>query len=324
MVKRPRRRRIVNIRYAKSDLDTLPWFDSLFKTSKSFHGQSCRSKAFDIQMLTRRKSRRLKEHKALLRAVIASKSALVLFVAAEKPVDDVNCRNNLTYLRHYIAARDCAKFSRATTSTTGASLTNLNIGVVNVLQTRGLDCLFGGGPVKNSIRCNKIPAVRFSELVLVRKELFGIISKQSSTTTSLNAAIVEHLHITNLVRTMISRSAIGRNAQLALRRQCCAQPANRRGLAAAVSGSTSFSYETTDVGGVKVASRDVSGPTTKLAVVAKAGTRYQSAPGLTVGLEQFAFKVRMSALDCRLLSDSILSRTPTNDQHYELRESLSF
>jgi ubiquinol-cytochrome c reductase core subunit 2 len=90
---------------------------------------------------------------------------------------------------------------------------------------------------------------------------------------------------------MISRSGIGRHAQLALRRQCCAQPTNRRGLAAAVSGTTSFSYETADVGGVKVASRDVAGPTTKLAVVAKAGTRYQSAPGLTVGLGQFAFKV---------------------------------
>jgi ubiquinol-cytochrome c reductase core subunit 2 len=91
---------------------------------------------------------------------------------------------------------------------------------------------------------------------------------------------------------MISRSAIGQKAQLALRRQCCAQPVNRRGFAAAVSGSTSFSYESADVGGVKVASRDVAGPTTKLAVVAKAGTRYQSLPGLTSGLEQFAFKVR--------------------------------
>jgi ubiquinol-cytochrome c reductase core subunit 2 len=91
---------------------------------------------------------------------------------------------------------------------------------------------------------------------------------------------------------MISRSGIGRHAQLALRRQCCAQPTNRRGLAAAVSGTTSFSYETADVGGVKVASRDVAGPTTKLAVVAKAGTRYQSAPGLTAGLGHFAFKVR--------------------------------
>lgn len=43
---------------------------------------------------------------------------------------------------------------------------------------------------------------------------------------------------------------------------------------------------------VKVASRDVAGPTTRLAVVAKAGSRYQPAPGLTTGLEQFAFKVR--------------------------------
>lgn len=70
------------------------------------------------------------------------------------------------------------------------------------------------------------------------------------------------------------------------------KPANSRGLAASVSGSTSFSYDTSDVGGVKVASRDVSGATTKLAVVAKAGTRYQTAPGLTSGLELFAFKVR--------------------------------
>lgn len=90
---------------------------------------------------------------------------------------------------------------------------------------------------------------------------------------------------------MISRSAIGQKAQLALRRQCCAQPASRRGFAAAASGSTSFSYESADVEGVKVASRDIAGPTTKLAVIAKAGTRYQSLPGLTSGLEQFAFKV---------------------------------
>jgi len=89
---------------------------------------------------------------------------------------------------------------------------------------------------------------------------------------------------------MISRSAIGRNARRAVSRPSGAQPANRRGLAAAVSGSTSFNYASGDVNGVKVASRDVAGPTTKLAVVAKAGTRYQPAPGLTTGLEQFAFK----------------------------------
>jgi ubiquinol-cytochrome c reductase core subunit 2 len=40
-----------------------------------------------------------------------------------------------------------------------------------------------------------------------------------------------------------------------------------------------------------VASRDIHGPTTTLAIIAKAGTRYQPLPGLTVGLEEFAFKV---------------------------------
>ena len=95
---------------------------------------------------------------------------------------------------------------------------------------------------------------------------------------------------------MFSRSA-GRSGQLVLRRQCCSQPSNRRGLAASVSGSTSFSYNTADVNGIKVAARDVAGPTTKLAVVAKAGTRYQSLPGLTTGLEQFAFKVRIHELE---------------------------
>lgn len=45
--------------------------------------------------------------------------------------------------------------------------------------------------------------------------------------------------------------------------------------------------------GLKVASRDAHGPTTKLAVVAKAGTRYQPLPGLTVGLEEFAFKASL-------------------------------
>ena len=84
---------------------------------------------------------------------------------------------------------------------------------------------------------------------------------------------------------MLSRSAIGQSAQRV------ARTAARRNYSAAVSGSTSNSYENADVKGIKVASRDVSGPTTKLAIVAKAGTRYQTLPGLTSGLEQFAFKV---------------------------------
>lgn len=89
---------------------------------------------------------------------------------------------------------------------------------------------------------------------------------------------------------MISKATLGRNAQSALRRQCQAYPTNRRGLAAAASGS--FSYETGEAAGVKFASRDLPGPTTHIAVVAKAGSRYQPLPGLTDALEQFAFKVR--------------------------------
>lgn len=120
---------------------------------------------------------------------------------------------------------------------------------------------------------------------------FFPLSLLVATTSPARTQISCDSQSTNLPRTMISRSAIGPKAQLALRRQCCARPTNRRGLAASISGSTSFSYDTADVNGLKVASRDVAGPTTKLAVIAKAGTRYQPAPGLTSGLEQFAFKV---------------------------------
>ncbi len=88
---------------------------------------------------------------------------------------------------------------------------------------------------------------------------------------------------------MISRAPLGRNAQRALLRPCHPTPGNRRGLAAAASGS--FSYETGEAAGVKFASRDLPGPTTHLAVIAKAGTRYQPRPGFADGLENFAFKV---------------------------------
>ncbi|KAM3087551.1 ubiquinol-cytochrome c reductase core subunit 1 [Clarireedia jacksonii] len=123
-----------------------------------------------------------------------------------------------------------------------------------------------------------------------------------------------------IILTMISRSAIGRSAQLAARRQCCVQPANRRGLAAVSSGTTSFSYESSDAAGVKVATRDVAGPTTKLAVIAKAGTRYQTAPGLTSGLERFAFRntVKRSAL--RICRESELLGAQLNAYH--TREAL--
>ena len=88
---------------------------------------------------------------------------------------------------------------------------------------------------------------------------------------------------------MVSSALLSRQVQCTLRRQCQAPASNCRGLAAAASGS--FSYETGEVDGVKFASRDLPGPTTSLAVVAKAGTRYQALPGFADGLEKFAFKV---------------------------------
>ena len=87
---------------------------------------------------------------------------------------------------------------------------------------------------------------------------------------------------------MLARASLGRNAQRALRTQCLVC-GSRRGLASPASGS--FTYETSEASGVKFASRDLTGPTTTLAVVAKAGTRYQLLPGLADGLENFMFKV---------------------------------
>ena len=88
---------------------------------------------------------------------------------------------------------------------------------------------------------------------------------------------------------MISRASLSRAAKPSLRRQCLVQQCQRRGLAAPASGS--FVYESGDVEGVKFASRDLPGPMTTVAVVAKAGTRYQVLPGFADGLENFMFKV---------------------------------
>ena len=86
---------------------------------------------------------------------------------------------------------------------------------------------------------------------------------------------------------MISGVTLARGGQRVLQRR--SRPHASRCLATAASGS--FSYQTGDVGGVKVASRDLPGPTTHLAIVAKAGTRYQPLPGFSEGLEKFSFKV---------------------------------
>lgn len=118
---------------------------------------------------------------------------------------------------------------------------------------------------------------------------------------------------------MICRASHARNVQILFRRSNV-RLNNHRGFAAIASGS--FSYESSDVVGVKVASRDLPGPTTHLAVVAKAGTRYQPLPGFSDGLEKFAFKVgnlRTNCHSCRWKSELLvfmITRLLTTNTEY--------
>lgn len=80
---------------------------------------------------------------------------------------------------------------------------------------------------------------------------------------------------------MLSRSSLSRNAPRAL--------AGRRAMASAA--NPTFHYDVSEAAGVKVASREVAGPTGTLALVSKAGSRYQPFPGFSDALEKFAFKV---------------------------------
>jgi len=88
---------------------------------------------------------------------------------------------------------------------------------------------------------------------------------------------------------MASAASFGSRALRVSRHPVQSAASGRRGLAAAASGS--FQYQTGDASGIKYASRDLSGPTTTLAVIAKAGTRFQPYPGYSDALEKFAFKV---------------------------------
>ncbi|KAJ5134363.1 Ubiquinol-cytochrome C reductase complex core protein 2 [Penicillium atrosanguineum] len=87
---------------------------------------------------------------------------------------------------------------------------------------------------------------------------------------------------------MLSRSSV-RNAPRAL-------AAGRRAMASAA--NPTFQYDVSEASGVKVANREVAGPTSTLALVAKAGSRYQPFPGFSDALEKFAFKstLKRSAL----------------------------
>ena len=88
---------------------------------------------------------------------------------------------------------------------------------------------------------------------------------------------------------MASLVSLGSRALRASSCQASVRSLQRRGLAAAASGS--FQYETGDASGIKFASRDLPGPTTTLTIVAKAGARYEPLPGYSDALEKFAFKV---------------------------------
>jgi len=82
---------------------------------------------------------------------------------------------------------------------------------------------------------------------------------------------------------MLSRSSLCRNAPRAL-------SSGRRAMASAA--NPTFQYDVSEAAGVKVANREVGGATGTLALVAKAGSRYQPFPGFSDALEKFAFKVR--------------------------------
>ncbi|KAF2207773.1 hypothetical protein CERZMDRAFT_62517 [Cercospora zeae-maydis SCOH1-5] len=83
---------------------------------------------------------------------------------------------------------------------------------------------------------------------------------------------------------MIARSAISRQTQRALR-QSWTQ--STRGYAAA---SASFQYQTAESNGIKIASRDIAGPVSTVALVSRAGTRYETWPGLAEALDRYAFR----------------------------------
>ncbi|KAM0322957.1 hypothetical protein ACHAQA_009056 [Verticillium albo-atrum] len=103
---------------------------------------------------------------------------------------------------------------------------------------------------------------------------------------------------------MISRTSFARSAQQVARQSAAARPSQCRGLASAA--SSSGIYEPSEASGVKLAARDSHGPTAKLAVVAKAGTRYQPLPGLAAALESFAFKNTQKRSALRITRESEL------------------
>ncbi|KHJ33654.1 putative ubiquinol-cytochrome-c reductase complex core protein mitochondrial precursor [Erysiphe necator] len=105
---------------------------------------------------------------------------------------------------------------------------------------------------------------------------------------------------------MFYRSATGKNVQYMLRGSHYSRSISKRGLATSSLRSTSLTYGIADAAGVKIACNNVAGPTTRLAVFAKAGTRYQTAPGIAAGLSLFAFKNTNKRTALRITRESEL------------------
>ncbi|KAM5444705.1 ubiquinol-cytochrome c reductase core subunit 1 [Microsporum ferrugineum] len=84
---------------------------------------------------------------------------------------------------------------------------------------------------------------------------------------------------------LLPRASLGRNAVRVWRNGSYKQVA-QRGMAS----HAGLEFEASEAAGVKIASREVSGPTTTLTVVAKAGSRHEPLPGYSEVLEKFAFK----------------------------------
>ncbi|KAF2672038.1 LuxS/MPP-like metallohydrolase [Microthyrium microscopicum] len=84
----------------------------------------------------------------------------------------------------------------------------------------------------------------------------------------------------------------------------CLRCTQRRSYAAA--SSASVNYEASEAAGTKLISKNIPGPTSTLALVAKAGTRYQWLPGLSEGLANFAFKNTQKRFAVRIVRETEL------------------
>ncbi|KAH8430392.1 ubiquinol--cytochrome-c reductase subunit 2 [Aspergillus melleus] len=109
---------------------------------------------------------------------------------------------------------------------------------------------------------------------------------------------------------MLSRSAFSRNAPRALQG---AAASSRRGMASAV--TPGLQYDVSESAGVKVANREVAGPTGTLALVAKAGPRYQPFPGFADALEYFAFKTTLKRSALRITREVELLGGEVSSSH---------